>query len=290
MQSPIQQRVHDELIAAGVTKHGLHKDEAKHLPNIINEDEHIMAAVNGRTDLGSVMLVATDKRVLYIDSKPFYNTVDELTYDVVSGVMHHSQGLYAQVVLHTRVGEYNLRFVNLKQARRFVSYLESKRLTVLNPQKVADGGQAAVIDTPSMKKFVLNKATRLFLQTHSLGVLSTADRTGEVYGAVVYYVVDADDNIYILTKSDTQKARNVTAHHQAALTIYDEFELKTLQIRGLANHESSQEVKDRVTKLVTAPKQFGNRVAKPPVIKLNAGMFVAIKLIITDASLFEYGE
>ena len=89
-----QRRVNEELMKAGLTRYALLKNEVRYLPHIIHEGEHIQAAINGRSATGSVMLVATDKRVIYLDCKSFYTTSDEISYDVVAGVMYHVQGLY----------------------------------------------------------------------------------------------------------------------------------------------------------------------------------------------------
>lgn len=78
-------RVKAELIKAGVTTYGLMKAESRHLPEHVHEDEHIGGVVYGRYEGGSGMIVATDKRVLFLDYKPFYKSTDEIHYDVVSG-------------------------------------------------------------------------------------------------------------------------------------------------------------------------------------------------------------
>lgn len=288
IKSETEIRVHGELIRAGLSRHALRKDETKYLHKVIHDDEHVMAAVNGRTDLGSVMLVATNKRVLYIDCKPFYTTVDELTYDVVSGVMHHVQGIFAQVVLHTRVGEYNLRFINPKQARQFVAYLESKRLTIPDPRTKDETRYGEVILPDRKTKIKFTKKEKQFLLTHQFGVLSTANRSGEVNGAAVYYLSDSEQNVYVFTKSDTQKARNTLSHAQAAFTIYDEFEVQTMQLQGIVIHEQNQKMLDKLVDEITKPKQFGDKVIEPPVTKLNAGSFVLLKFTPTSCRFSNY--
>lgn len=284
-----KKRMKAELLAAGATRYGLVKNETRRLPELIHEDEHIGAAVNGRSESGAVMLVATDKRLLYLDFKSFYSSVDEITYDVVSGVMHHTQGLFSNIIVHTRVGDYNLRFVNNKQGQKFVKYLESKRL------------EKSQYETPTSKtdelklsnltnRVELDKQARNFLQTNSVGVLSTIDRMGNVCGATIYYVCDPENNLYILTKSETTKARNILQHPQVALTVFEEYSLQTIQISGLAEVVTDQVTSRQVLNLITQERQHSDGPSLPPVTKLQDGAFVVFKIIITEANYRNFSK
>lgn len=122
------ERVRQELKQVGVTGYGLLKSESTYLPTLIHEDEHIGGAINGRTADGSVMLIATDHRIIFLDRKPLFTTMDELTYDVVSGVKLSKVGFFTSVTLHTRVTEYALKYVNINCANNFVKYIEERRL------------------------------------------------------------------------------------------------------------------------------------------------------------------
>lgn len=277
-----QRRVNEELIHVGLTRYALLKNEVRHLPHIIHDDEHIMAAINGRSATGSVMLVATDKRVVFLDCKSFYTTSDEISYDVVAGVMYHVQGLYANVILHTRVGEYNLRLVNKKQAIRFVQYIEEKRLEAPYSDVEKEANKLEDINLGSLKPLKLDKNARNFLQTHNIGVLSTIDRGGSVHGATVYYAVD-QESIYFLTKSETTKAKNILAHPQIALTIFEDYTLQSLQIKGMATMEHNQEIANRIYAIITKELQYDSEKTTTPVTKILEGFYVVFKVIITEA-------
>jgi len=123
-----ERRVKAELRAAGMTTYGLSKLGSSFLPKIIHENEHIHGVVYGQSKQGSVMLVATDKRIIYLDKKPLYSDTDEMTYDVVAGVRITMTGFFTSVILHTRVGEYELRYVNRRCALHFVEYVERRTI------------------------------------------------------------------------------------------------------------------------------------------------------------------
>jgi hypothetical protein len=121
-------RIKRELSALGVTKYGLLKQESRYLPNLIHPSEQLGGVVYGRHEDGSVMLVATDRRVIYVDKKPLFVNEDEITYDVVSGVSFSHVGVGSTVTLHTRIKDYRIRTLNQKCAKRFIAYIESRRL------------------------------------------------------------------------------------------------------------------------------------------------------------------
>ncbi|CAN5431103.1 hypothetical protein BH10PAT3_BH10PAT3_0630 [soil metagenome] len=114
-------RIIEELKAVGVTHHGLAKSESRELPLILHDDEHVGGVIYGQIGGGiSAMLIATDHRVIFLDKQPLFTTIDELTYDVVSGVKSSSAGPFTSVVLHTRITDYSFRYVNSNCSRIFI--------------------------------------------------------------------------------------------------------------------------------------------------------------------------
>jgi nitroimidazol reductase NimA-like FMN-containing flavoprotein (pyridoxamine 5'-phosphate oxidase superfamily) len=117
-----------------------------------------------------------------------------------------------------------------------------------------------------------------FLRQHDIAVLSTSNRAGQVHGAAVHYVVTTNGAVYILTKGGTQKAHNMLATHRAALTVYDDARLQTVQLQGRAEIESRQEVKDRVFEALARPRQYDGERHLPPVTELHEGAFTAFRI------------
>ncbi len=121
-------RIKKEMRQAGVTPYGSIKMASRYLPEVIHFDESIKGIVYGQSSAGSVMFVATDKRLLIIDKKPFFTNIDELNYEVLSGVRINSGGIFVGVTVHTKIGDFSLNFVNRKCANKFVSYIERTRI------------------------------------------------------------------------------------------------------------------------------------------------------------------
>jgi general stress protein 26 len=293
MNTAHQQRIKQELRAAGISGYALRKAEGRYLPQLVREDEHIMAAIYGRTDRGSAMLVATDRRVLFVDKKPFMTMSDEISYEVVGGVgISQEAGLFVSVVLHTRMGDYAVRFVNPQSAKTFEHYIgkvrlegspkpDTRRTDPVTARPRHDTHQRALIDA----------AATSFLESHHIGVLSTIDRTGQLHGSAMYYVYDsATTALYVLTKSDTKKAHNILATHHVAFTVYDEPKRQTAQIQAVANIEADQQTKQMVFDAISSPKQYETGESYPPVAKIKAGGYIVFRLEPTHITYSNYSE
>jgi len=142
-----EQLVRQELRAAGLNWLDMLTIESHYIHKLIHPDEHIQAAVSGRSNLGALpaLIIATNLRVIYLHRIPLFMTMDEISYDLVTGISYNKIGpWYAAVTLHTRNGDYELTFVNLQAANKFVETMEqssidrrSVRMTGFNkPDKV----------------------------------------------------------------------------------------------------------------------------------------------------------
>ncbi len=130
------ERIRQELLAAGVTPAGLLKFSIRYLPKVVKPDEHIKAVAYGRYSMGDGpnvwkweqgVLAATDQRVLFVDRKPGFLHADAVEYDEVSGTEALKAWPFASVTLMTKIGPFNLRYVKIPHADKFVSYVESRR-------------------------------------------------------------------------------------------------------------------------------------------------------------------
>ncbi len=230
-----------------------------------------------------------------------FTTCDEISYEVVAGVgQSQKNGLVAGITLFTRMGNYTINYATLKSAQKFKEYIESSRLEG-SPHH--DGKRdSAVAEDASIKnegiemkeikpevKVELDSESKKFLRSHELGVLSTVDRDKKVSGSAIYYVIDAKtDFLYILTKSGTTKAHNITENHHIALTVYDEAKLETVQLQGTAEREPNQEVKDAVFTAINRMRQYADAKHHAPVSKLVEGSFVVYKITPTSVKFLNF--
>lgn len=285
-------RIREEMKAAGVTKYGLIKGESRHLASVIHEDEHIGGIIYGRHEHASAMLVATNKRVLFMDHKVLFKKTDEISYAVVSGVSYNKQGGYAGVTLHTRLGDYQIRFVNIPSASRFVRYIEQRQLETNNSQKPKDNKNPVKVDKINAEHIThpraLSQQAWLFMSSHDLGVLSSVSDEGTPHGAAVYYHGDKQGYIYVVTKEKTRKAQNISSNGHAALTVYDTDSQQTLQISGIAHVETNPEITNTIYKQILKPRVSGPHVNLPPILSLPAGNFVVICITPDEYQFTDY--
>ncbi|USN96974.1 MAG: PH domain-containing protein [Candidatus Nomurabacteria bacterium] len=281
-----EERVMRALKNAGVSEYGLHRFTSTYLPRVIHPDENIEAAVFGRMKesegfFGFVegLLVATDKRVIFIDHRPGYTTMDEVTYDVVSGVNISTTIFYSSVTLFTKVANYRLSFANKKSVQRFADYIESRRIDTTEREEPIESKPYVVL---------LSNEALQFLTSHEIGVLSSTERTGLISGAVVYYTVRGN-GIYFMTKVGTRKADNILGNQHVAFTVYDELKLQTVQLHGVVELETDELIKKEVAESVIRLRSYENGKHLPPIMKMGGkDEFVTFRITPTKYSYTDF--
>lgn len=129
-------RIKSELQKAGASGWGMIKFAIRHLPEIIAHDEHIKGIVYGRYTFGGEKaktkweegtLVATDKRVIFLDKKPGYKFQEDIAYDAITDVDVSRTPIFSAVTLFSRVGNFSLLYARNRYVDKFVEYVERRR-------------------------------------------------------------------------------------------------------------------------------------------------------------------
>ena len=281
-----EKRVMQALKSVGVSDYGLRRFTSTYLPHVIHPDETIEAAVFGRMKesegfFGFVegLLVATNRRVIFIDHRPGYTTMDEVTYDVVSGVNISSTLFYTSLTLFTKVANYRLSFASKECVQRFADYIETRRL---DTKKVDEPEKAQPYSA------ALSNEALQFLTSHEIGVLSSVERTGLISGSVVYYTVRGN-GIYFMTKVGTRKADNILGNQHIAFTVFDETKLQTAQLHGVVELETDETVKKEVTEAIIRLRNYESGKRLPPIMKMGGkDEFVTFRITPTKYSYIDF--
>lgn len=118
--------VTEQLKRIGVNFQFFGAAELRELPNILFDGEQIEHVVRGRYEGGWAVLVGTDKRVLLIDKKPFYLTIEDMRYDMIADVEFNHRMVDATI----RLGTVNktLRFTSFNHGglRRLTTYMQER--------------------------------------------------------------------------------------------------------------------------------------------------------------------
>lgn len=118
-----------------------------------------------------------------------------------------------------------------------------------------------------------------FLHANPIGVLSTVSPDGEPHGVVVYFAVNEQFSLSFLTRSETRKFDNLAHNNHVMLTVCEPQSQAVVQVTGRAYEVTNSRVKDRIAGKILA---IGRRVSgngMPPISKLEAGEFVAFRII-----------
>lgn len=120
------QEVQRQLHAIGVEFHLWGRAEVRELTRILVPGEQISHCVKGHYEGGFAVLCATDRRLLLIDKKPFYLTLEDVRYDMISEVDFNHRLMDATVRICT-VNK-TLHFTSMRSGslRSLTAHLQDK--------------------------------------------------------------------------------------------------------------------------------------------------------------------
>lgn len=123
-------KVETALEAVGMKNKFIGRAEVKELCHILSGDEKIYHAINGHYEGGFAMLVVTDRRILLIDKKPWFLTMEDIRYDMVSEVDFFARLLDSSV--HLNLLNKKLVFTSWRQNRMrdLVRYIQHRVMDV----------------------------------------------------------------------------------------------------------------------------------------------------------------
>ena len=131
-----------QLRRIGVNFQFWNKPEVRELPKILFDNEEIRHAVSGRYNGGFALMVATNLRVLLIDKKPFYLTLEDIRYDMISDVQFSHRLLDATMRLGTVNNAIAFLAYNHGRLRDMTNYIQ-QQVMYYRQRQLSDNGQGA---------------------------------------------------------------------------------------------------------------------------------------------------
>lgn len=110
-------------------------------------------------------------------------------------------------------------------------------------------------------------------------MLATSDSAANPHAAVIYFTLNDDLSFSFVTKTETQKYKNIEENKSVALVAYDEKEQASVQVMGQVEKVTDQ---DDAYKILNKTFKYSAEVSHrelPPLEKLIAGEYVALRLI-----------
>lgn len=103
------EEIKDELEKLDINPTFFARKEIRELPNVLSEDEKIVYLVEGRnkTTKHHIILVATDRRLIFIDKEFMYGLkVEDFSYEKVSSIQYEKSLMLASI--HIQISENTL--------------------------------------------------------------------------------------------------------------------------------------------------------------------------------------
>ena len=124
------QTVDGQLEKVGMKNKFFGRPEVRELCYILVPDEIIQHAVIGRYEGGFALLVTTNKRILLIDKKPWFLTLEDIRYDMVSEVDYFARLLDATISLNLLNKKVNFTSWSQIRLRDMVHYIQHRVMNV----------------------------------------------------------------------------------------------------------------------------------------------------------------
>jgi hypothetical protein len=124
------EEVEKQLTAIGANSRFWGRAEIVELQHILVPGEQIQACMNGRYHGGFATLVATDQRLLLVDKKLFYLTIEDMRYDMIAEVDFGAQLLSGTMQVCTPTK--NLAFTTFKPKvlRQVATYIQQRVMQI----------------------------------------------------------------------------------------------------------------------------------------------------------------
>ncbi len=107
-----------------------------------------------------------------------------------------------------------------------------------------------------------------FLREHAVAVLSTVSHDGTPSASPIYFVADKQLNFYFMTKSDTEKSKNIENNNNVAITVIDSTIPMVVQAKGLVSEIQDREIFTKIAE--ENAKQEAGFHWPPPLSKLES--------------------
>ena len=128
-----------------------------------------------------------------------------------------------------------------------------------------------------------------FVKSQSRAVIATSDLSNQPSTSVIFYVLDKNDELHFITKSQTKKSENLKDNNKAALTIVDTDKPIAVNLTGVVVEITDQTTRDSVMQEVFK-LSYSELHDYAPIIKLHKGSFSVMKFIPKQAKMTDYTQ
>jgi hypothetical protein len=122
--------VEEQLKRVGCLYRWWGRAEVRELANILRPEETIAQAVNGHYEGGFAMLCVTDHRLLLIDRKPMFFTLEDIRFDMISEIDFSARLMDSTVHVITPTHKLIFTAWNQVRLRRLMDYTQERIMEI----------------------------------------------------------------------------------------------------------------------------------------------------------------
>ncbi|HKU19204.1 MAG TPA: PH domain-containing protein [Candidatus Saccharimonadales bacterium] len=119
-----------QLKKAGCNFRWWGRAEIRELANILMPDEIIAACVNGRYENGFALLCVTNHRLLLIDRKPMFLSLEDIRFDMITEMDYNARLLDSSVFIMTPNRKLIFRSWSQHRLRQIMNYTQQRVMEV----------------------------------------------------------------------------------------------------------------------------------------------------------------
>lgn len=158
-------RVERQLVSVGFKNKFFGRPEVKELCNILSPNEVIKHAVMGHYQGGFAIIVATDYRVLLIDKKVWFLTLEDVRYDMVAEVDFCSRLLDATISVVTFNKTLVFNSWHKQSLRQLSKYIQQRVTEIRHIEAGMYESPQESISTPNQLVSYTNPNRQMYLTT-----------------------------------------------------------------------------------------------------------------------------
>lgn len=150
-----------------VEAESLSRGEIKELPNILWEDELPEAIISGTYHKGNGILVATDRRLIFVDKGVVGLTVEDLYFEDISSIETHQGWVLGSINIYARGNKERIDNISKEMVPQFADFLRNK-LAVAKQLKQEQQSSPLIVQSDVSVADELRK----FAELRDLGIIT----------------------------------------------------------------------------------------------------------------------
>lgn len=124
---PTLEQVKTQISSINGVEKFLAGKEVKQLPNILWEDELIEKFTSGTYNNGHGILVATNKRLIFVDKGMIFGLrVEDFPYDKITSIQYKTGLLFGEITIYASGNNAVINNMNKQQTKDFATYVRAR--------------------------------------------------------------------------------------------------------------------------------------------------------------------